>query len=46
MLVFLPWVELGDEYAIEELVEYTYEDQVFVFSENFAGKMTVGVKTG
>ena len=31
LLVFLHWVELGDEYVIEEPVEYVYEDQAFVF---------------
>ena len=40
LLVFLLWVEPGDEYVIEEPVEYAYEDQAFVFSENFACKMT------
>ena len=33
----LAWVEPGDEYVIEEPVEYAYEDQVFVKSENSAG---------
>ena len=28
--VFLLWVEPGDEYVIEEPVEYAYEDQAFV----------------
>ena len=27
LLVFLPWVEPGDEYVIEEPVEYAYKDQ-------------------
>ena len=44
-LVFLPWVEPGDEYVIEEPVEYAYEDQAFVNSENFAGKMTIPSKS-
>ena len=45
MRLFLPWVEPGDEYVIEEPIEYVYEDQVFVFSENFAGKMTIPSKS-
>ena len=45
LLVFLLWVEPGDEYVIEELVEYIYEDQAFVFSEIFAGKMTIPSKS-
>ena len=40
LLVFLIWVEPGDEYVIEEPVEYANEDQAFVNSENLAGKMT------
>ena len=43
--MFLPWVEPGDEYVIEEPVEYGYEDQTFVNSENFAGKMTIPSKS-
>ena len=45
LLVFLPWVELGDEFVIEEPVEYAYEDQAFVNSETFAGKMTIPSKS-
>ena len=45
LLVFLPWVEPGDEYVIEEPVEYADEDQAFVNSENFAGKMTIPSKS-
>ena len=45
LLVFLLWVELGDEYVIEEPVEYAYEDQAYVNSENFAGKMTIPSKS-
>ena len=45
LLVFLPWVEPGDEYVIEEPVEYIYEDQANVNSENFAGKMTIPSKS-
>ena len=41
LLVFLLWVEPGDEYGHEEPVENTYEDQAFDNSENFAGKMTI-----
>ena len=45
MLVFLLWVDLGHEYVIEEPVEYAYEDQAYVNSENFAGKMTIPSKS-
>ena len=41
LLVFLLWVEPGDEYVIKESVEYAYEDQANVNSENDAGKMTI-----
>ena len=34
LLVFLPWVEPGDEYVHEEPVEYANEDQAFDNSEN------------
>ena len=40
LLVFLLWVEPGEEYVIEEPVEYANEDQAFDNSENLAGKMT------
>ena len=40
-LVFLPWVDPGDEYVNEKPVEYANEDQAFDNSENFAGKMTI-----
>ena len=43
LLVFLLWVEPGDDYVNEEPVEYAYEDQVN--SENFAGKMTIPSKS-
>ena len=43
--MFLLWVDSGDEYMIEEPVEYTNEDQAFVNSENFAGKMTIPSKS-
>ena len=45
LLVFLLWVEPGDEYVIEEPVEYAYEDQANVNSENFASKMTIPSKS-
>ena len=45
LLVFLPRVEPGDEFMIEEPVEYTYEDQAFDNSENLAGKMTIPSKS-
>ena len=41
LLVFLLWVEPGDEYVHEEPVEYAYEDQALVNSENLAGKMII-----
>ena len=41
LLVFLIWVEPGDEFVNEEPVEYAYEDQAFDNSENLAGKMTI-----
>ena len=41
LLVFLLWVEPGDEYVHEEPVEYANEDQAFDNSENLAGKMTI-----
>ena len=44
-LVFLFWVELGDEYVIKEPVQYANENQAFVNSENFAGKMTIPSKS-
>ena len=45
LLVFLLWIELGDEYMIKEPVEYAYEDQANVNLENFAGKMTIPSKS-
>ena len=45
MLVFLLWVEPRDEYVNEEPVENIYEDQAYVNSENFAGKMTIPSKS-
>ena len=41
LLVFLLWIEPGDEYVNEEPVENAYEDQAFDNSENLAGKMTI-----
>ena len=41
LLVFLLWVEPGDEYVHEEPVEYAYEDPAFDNSENLAGKMII-----
>ena len=45
LLVFLLWVEPGDDYVIEEPVEYANEDQAFVNSENFGGKMSIPSKS-
>src|SRR3954467_11273971 len=44
-LLFLLWVEPGDEYVNEEPVENAYEDQAFDNSENLAGKMTIPSKS-
>ena len=44
LLVFLLRVEPGDEYMIEDPVEYAYKDQANVNSKNFAGKMTIPSK--
>ena len=41
LLVFLLWVEPGDEYVHGEPVENAYEDQAFDNSENLEGKMTI-----
>ena len=41
LLVFLLWVEPGDEYVHEEPVENAYEDPAFDNSENLAGKMII-----
>ena len=41
LLVFLLWVEPGDEYVHEEPVEYAYEDPAFDNFENLAGKMII-----
>ena len=41
LLVFLLWVEPGDEYVNEEPVEYSNEEQAFDNLENFVGKMTI-----
>ena len=45
LLVFLFWVEPGDDFVNEEPVEYIYEDQAFDNSENLAGKMTIPSKS-
>lgn len=45
LLVFLFWVESGDEFVNEEPVEYAYEDQAFDNFENLAGKMTIPSKS-
>ena len=45
LLVFLLWVEPGDEYVHEEPVEYAYEDPAFDNSENLAGKLTIPSKS-
>ena len=45
LLVFFLWVDPGDEYVIEEPVEYAYEDQAYANSENFVGKMTIPSKS-
>ena len=45
LLVVLVWVEPRDEYVIEEPVENVHEDQSYVNSENFAGKMTIPSKS-
>ena len=43
LLVVLVWVEPGDEFANEEPVEFSYEDQVN--SDNFACKMIIPSKS-
>ena len=43
LLVFLYWVEPGDEFVNEDPVEFAYEDQVN--SDNFAGKMIIPSKS-
>ena len=45
LLVFLLWVEPGDEFVNEEPVEYAFENQAFDNSENLAGKMTIPSKS-
>ena len=44
-LVFLLWVEPGDEFVFEVPIEYAFEDQAFVFLEILAGKMTIPSKS-
>ena len=43
LLVFLLWVEPGDEFTNEEPVEFAFEDPVN--SDNFAGKMIIPSKS-
>ena len=45
LLVFLSWVEPGEEFVNEKPVEYAYEDQAFVNYENLVGKMTIPLKS-
>ena len=45
LLVFLLWVEPGDEFVFEVPIEYAFEDQAFAFLENFAGKKTIPSKS-
>src|SRR4051812_5364352 len=44
-LLCLSWVEPGDEFVNEDLVENEYEDQAFVNTDNLAGKMTIPSKS-
>ena len=43
LLVYLVWVEPGDEFANKEPVEFAFEDPVN--SDNFAGKMIIPSKS-
>ena len=43
LLVFLVWVELGDEFTDEEPIEFAFKDPVN--SNNFAGKMIIPSKS-
>ena len=43
LLVCLIWVELGDEFANEEPVEFAFEDPVNY--DNFVGKMIIPSKS-
>ena len=45
LLVFLLWIDTGDEYVHEEPVENAYEDPAFDYSENLAGKMIIPSKS-
>ena len=45
LLVFLLWVEPGDEYVHEEPVEYANEDPAFDNFENLACKMIIPSKS-
>ena len=41
LLVFLFWVEPGDEFVNEEPIEYANEEKAFDNSKNITGKMTI-----
>ena len=41
VVVFLLWVELGDEFMNEEPVEYVHEEQVTDSTEDISGKMII-----
>ena len=43
LLVFIVWVDPGDEFANEEPIEFAFEDPVN--SDNFAGKMIIPSKS-
>ena len=43
LLVYLVWVELGEEFTNEEPVEFAFEDPVN--SDNVAGKMIIPSKS-
>ena len=43
LFVCLVWVDLGDEFANEEAVEFAFEDPIN--SDNFAGKMIIPSKS-
>ncbi len=43
LLVFLVWVESGDEFANEEPVEFAFEDPIN--SDNFVDKMIIPSKS-
>ena len=41
LLVFLSWVEPGDEFVNEDPVEYVHEEQVTDSTEDISGKMII-----